>query len=99
MCAFAEDWDPRGALGAPLGPIGFARERVFSKTFVFTTFWSGFWETVTGGRPLPREAFTTFCGFCLFLHGFLAFRQGAPRRCPLTRHLLGNACKSLAFVM
>ena len=98
-CAFAEDWDPRSALGVPLGPIGFARERIFSEHTTFTTFLNGFWGTLAGGRPLPRGAFTTFCGVCLFLQGFLAFRQDAPRRFPLTRHLLGNACKSLACVM
>ena len=37
--------------------------------------------------------------FCLVLQGFSAFRQGAPRRFPWARHLLGNACKPLAFVM
>ena len=69
-CAFAEDWDPRSALGVPLGPMGFARERTFPETFVFTTFLNGFWETLAGGRPLPRGVFTTLCGLCLFLQGF-----------------------------
>ena len=36
MCAFAEDCDPRSALGAPLGPIGFDAELLFPYLLVST---------------------------------------------------------------
>ena len=66
MCAFAEDWDPRSALGAPLGPIGFARERVFSETFVFTTFSNGSLETVSFCFCFRVELLRLFVDFTCF---------------------------------
>ena len=47
---------PRGALGAPLGPIGFAAEQVFPESLCFPLFWTVFWLIMSGAGPLLRGA-------------------------------------------
>ena len=69
-CAFTEDWGPRSALGAPLGPIGFADDLVLAEMLCFPTFLNDFQVNMSADRPLPRGAPGQPIGFCWFYKGF-----------------------------
>ena len=55
-CAFAKHWGPLGALGTPLGPIGFDADLFSPDLLVFPLLWEVFWLTMSGAGPLLRGA-------------------------------------------
>ena len=90
-CAFAEDWGPRGAPGAPLGCVGFAGEQVLPDLLVFPLFLTVFWLTMSGAGPLLRGAPGQHTRMYCFYKGF----EGSGRVLRGASHGLAICCEIL----